>query len=156
MFFVVSSPLKFTREGSHKTPNLAQTRIESKNMQTLVHVSYRAYKVGEHIPLCKRTMLVLCVTPTPRSVGSVSPKFISPDMNFIARKGNIICTSKYHFCIAKISLCACTQSDPARNASTREESHKTQNLAQTRIKISPQSKKTRLRQKKLKKNKKTL
>ena len=103
MFFVVSSPLKFTREGSHKTPNLAQTRIESKNMQTLVHVSYRAYKVGEHIPLCKRTMLVLCVTPTPRSVGSVSPKLI---------------------------------------------------LAQSVVK--PKMAKTRLRQKKLKKNKKTL
>ena len=29
----------------------------------------------------------------PTKWGSVSPKFISPDMNFIARKGNIICVS---------------------------------------------------------------
>ena len=40
---------------------------------TLVLMSHRPYKVGEHIPQCQRTMLVLCVTPTPRSVGSVSP-----------------------------------------------------------------------------------
>ena len=59
---------------SHILLMFGKTRKQS--FEVLARVSYRAYKVGEHIPLCKRTMLVLCVTPTPRSVGSVSPKLI--------------------------------------------------------------------------------